>query len=227
MSTPITTPSQAFLLDSQEAQTAFHQDVTPDMYWRTNAFIAAYKKNSIVWHNDKRYVKITNNPNNTTSPDLNTTDWIELTLFIENISISALASSISSLTAQIGNIPYIYSAILKYNPNVIVDRYEVVRAKSSFPPGYNFVIPNNSSQGSTINIDYSGPANIEHLNVQVSRQNTGGTYRFPQFNIRTDTANSRINIVGANNFFDGGTTNPVASGLAIPGGTLVNILIVY
>ena len=84
MSTPITTPSEAFLIDTQEAQTAIHENITPDIYWLPVTFIAEYKLSSIVWYEDRRYVKITGNPNNTTPPDLNTTDWKELDLYMKD-----------------------------------------------------------------------------------------------------------------------------------------------
>ena len=89
MSTPITTPSEAFLIDTQEAQTAIHENITPDMYWLPVTFIAEYKLSSIVWYDDRRYVKITGNPNNTTPPDLNTTDWKELDLYMKDTVLTS------------------------------------------------------------------------------------------------------------------------------------------
>ena len=82
MSIDIGTPVRAYLINTQKAQTAYHENVSPDMYWRPVTIIAEYKINSIVWHANNRYVKITGNPNNTTTPDLNTTDWQELGAFL-------------------------------------------------------------------------------------------------------------------------------------------------
>ena len=92
MSTPITTPSEAFLIDTQEAQTAIHENITPDIYWLPVTFIAEYKLSSIVWYDDRRYVKITGNPNNTTPPDLNTTDWKEFDEFIKDLAYDELCN---------------------------------------------------------------------------------------------------------------------------------------
>ena len=84
MSTPITTPAQAFLLDSPEVQNAIHNDATVDGYWLPVSFVPEYKIKSIVWFEDKRYVKITNSANNSTNPSLNATDWMELDSYLKS-----------------------------------------------------------------------------------------------------------------------------------------------
>jgi hypothetical protein len=84
MSTPITTPAQAFLIDSPEVQTAIHNDVTVDGYWLPVSFVPDYKIKSIVWFDDKRYVKLTDATNNATNPSLNAADWMELDLYLKS-----------------------------------------------------------------------------------------------------------------------------------------------
>jgi hypothetical protein len=84
MSTPIATPSQAYLINSTEVQTAIHNDVTVDGYWLSVSFVPAYKIKSIVWFDDKRYVKITNSANNAINPSLNADDWMELDLYLKS-----------------------------------------------------------------------------------------------------------------------------------------------
>ena len=101
MSTPITTPSEAFLIDTQEAQTAIHDNITPDMYWSPVTFIDKFKINSIIWYNNKRYIKITGNPNNTITPDLNTTDWKEFNDYINSLITNQTNVPITDIQQQI------------------------------------------------------------------------------------------------------------------------------
>jgi hypothetical protein len=84
MSTPISTPAQAYLIDSPEVQTAIHNDVTVDGYWLPVSFVPDYKIKSIVWFEDKRYVKLTDATNNAINPSLNEIDWMELDLYLKS-----------------------------------------------------------------------------------------------------------------------------------------------